>query len=430
MAISAAPTTGQRLAAVYQPFQGGKLYEQGLLIAWFLITFLPLQGGAFTALRYLMVLYYLSFLVIDARNTVATFARSFWLLPVQILAVLSVFWSPMPGDAMRAVMLNLTSAMIIIIIAAQFTPRQIARCMMITAMIASLFVLVSPVPLIYGGPYASKNNLAMHMLMGYMLCLSFAVDKNETVLIRLAALPFAGLMALFIVQADSTTALLFTLGTTLVILFGRLIFVDLSRIQNIKTLLFLVGVAAVLAIVYAALAFLDQALLDRFLGMFGKDSTLTGRTALWDAAANEIRQRPWLGLGMEGFWFYDSGVAQTLNENDHKDFGTKLTFHNSYLEVAVHLGYVGLTLFIISLAWVVFQILLKMFRSPDMIVVAYSVLVLVGMITTFTESVLWGPFDAQTTLFFVAGAAYAGRERKKLVGHLVVSEHTPQQATA
>jgi exopolysaccharide production protein ExoQ len=430
MAISAAKMTGQRLAAVYQPFQGGKLYEQGLLIVWFLITFLPLQGAAFSALRYLLVLYYLSFLVVDARNTIGTFARSFWLLPVQVLAVLSVFWSPLPSEAMRSVMLNVTSAMIIIIIASQFTPKQIARCMMITAMIASLFVLISPVPLIYGGPYASKNNLAMHMLMGYMLCLAFSMDKTEDVLIRMAALPFAAMMAFFIVQADSTTALLFMLATTMVILFGRLIFIDLSRIQNIKTLLFLMGVAAFLAIIYAALAFLDQALLDKFLGMFGKDSTLTGRTALWDAAANEIRQRPWLGLGMEGFWYYDSGVAQTLNENDNKDYGTKLTFHNSYLEVAVHLGYVGLTLFIISLAWVVLQILIKMFRSPDMMVVAYSVLVLVGIITTFTESVLWGPFDAQTTLFFVAGAAYAGRERKKLVGHLVVTEKPAQQAPA
>ena len=85
---------------------------------------------------------------------------------------------------------------------------------------------------------------------------------------------------------------------------------------------------------------------------------------------------------------------------------------------------------VLALAWVVLQILIKMFRSPDMMVVAYSVLVLVGIITTFTESVLWGPFDAQTTLFFVAGAAYAGRERKKLVGHLVVTEKPAQQAPA
>jgi exopolysaccharide production protein ExoQ len=420
MVANSNPAAAQTLGAVYLPFKGGKLWEQGMLIIWFVITFLPMESAAVSALRYLFVLYFLSFLVLDSRNTVANIARSFWLLPLQVLAVLSVFWAPFPDAALRTALLYLTSTLIIIILAARYTPRQILRCMMITAMITSLFVLITPNPMDMGGPYASKNNLATHMLMGFILCFSFALDNQEHPLIRMAALFFALVMAFITVMANSTTALLFLICSSMIILFARVVFLDLSRIQNIRTVLFLLGVGFSLALVYGALVFVDQAVLDEFLGVFGKDTSLTGRTALWAAAGEQIEQNRYLGLGMEGFWYYDSGVAQTLNENDHKPFGTQLTFHNAYLEVGVHLGYIGLVFFITSLIWVVWQMLAKIVKKPDMVVAAFAVIVLVSMINTFTESVLWGPFDAQGTLFYVAGAAFAGRDRRRLIGRLVV----------
>lgn len=420
MTASVAPPPTQTLGAVYLPFKGGRVWEQALLVLWFIITFLPLEGGAISALRYLFVLYFMTFLVLDGRTIGANLARSFWLLPLQILGLLSVFWAPFPDAALRTAFLYLTSTLIIIIIASRYTPRQILRCMMFTAMLASLFVLITPNPMDLGGPYGSKNNLATHMLLGFILCFSFALDRDETALVRLPAFLFALIAAFITVMANSTTALLFLMATCLIILMARVVFLDLSRIKNMRLMLFILGIGFALALAYAALVLVDQAALDSFLGMFGKDSTLTGRTAMWAAASEQIEQNPVLGRGMEGFWYYDSGVAQTLNENDHKPFGTKLTFHNSYLEVGVHLGYVGLVFFIISLVWVVLTIAGKVFQDPDMVVSAFAVIVLVSMIHTFTETVLWGTFDAQGTLFFIAGAAFAGRERRKFLGNLVV----------
>ena len=402
------------------PFTGGKIWEQVLLVFWFVITFLPLEGGAISALRYLFVLFFLSFLVLDGRNVVANLARSFWILPLQVLGLLSVFWAPFPDAALRTAFLYITSTLIIIVIASRYTPRQILRCMMITAMLASLFVLITPNPMDLGGPYGSKNNLATHMLLGFILCFSFALDKEESALIRMPAFLFTLIMAFITVMANSTTALLFLMATCLIILMARVVFLDLGRIKNMRLMLLIFGVGLALALAYAGLALVDQAVLDNFLGMFGKDSSLTGRTTIWAAATEQIEQNPVLGRGMEGFWYYDSGAAQTLNENDHKPFGTKLTFHNSYLEVGVHLGYVGLVFFITSLIWVVFTIAGKVFKNPDMVVSAFAVIVLVSMIHTFTETVLWGTFDAQSTLFFIAGAAFAGRERRKFLGNLVV----------
>ena len=37
-------------------------------------------------------------------------------------------------------------------------------------------------------------------------------------------------------------------------------------------------------------------------GYFGKDSTFSGRTFVWNAIIAEIHHRPWLGTGLSGFW--------------------------------------------------------------------------------------------------------------------------------
>jgi|GEM_PF-376745 len=430
MTTATATQPSQRLGAVFQPFQGGKWYYQVALILFFITIFLNWRTGAASALRYLLVLFFFSFLVFDARATIATFARSFWLLPIQLMTLLSIFWSPLPGEALRTSILFIMSTMVIIIMASQYTPRQIARCLMFVSMIAAIYSFLHFMPLFVGGPYGSKNSLASHMLVGFILCLTFALDPQEHPILRASTIPFIGLIAYIIVGAQSTTALLLMMGSAAIVIFGRIIFVDLQRIQNVKTLIFVLGIIAFLGITYAALAILDQALLDRFLGFFGKDSTLTGRTALWSAAQEQIRQTPVLGVGMEGFWFYDSGAAQTLNEYDAKPFGTKLTFHNSYFEVAVHLGYVGLFLYIISLVWVVWQVVYQIFTKPDMIVVLYAVVMIIALITTMTESVLWGPFSGLTTLFFVGGAAYAGRNRRQLLGYLVAKPAEPAASGA
>lgn len=209
----------------------------------------------------------------------------------------------------------------------------------------------------------------------------------------MVVLLFVVMMVFFIVQVDFIIVLFFMLVMIMVILFGCLIFIDLSRIQNIKILFFLMGVVVFLVIIYVVLVFFDQVLLDKFFGMFGKDLILIGCMVLWDVVVNEICQCFWFGLGMEGFWYYDSGVVQILNENDNKDYGIKLIFYNFYLEVVVYFGYVGLILFIILLVWVVLQIFIKMFCSFDMMVVVYLVLVFVGIIMMFIEFVLWGLFD-------------------------------------
>jgi len=59
------------------------------------------------------------------------------------------------------------------------------------------------------------------------------------------------------------------------------------------------------------------------------------------------------------------GAAQTINENDFKAFGTKLTFYNAFLKVRVNLGMIGLVFFSAIVAWVTYRIMRQWFIEPS-----------------------------------------------------------------
>jgi len=68
---------------------------------------------------------------------------------------------------------------------------------------------------------------------------------------------------------------------------------------------------------------------------FGRDSTLTGRTELWDRLL-EFANAPWLGTGFESFWLGDRSEYFWRTFWWHPNQA-----HNGYLETYINLGYVG-----------------------------------------------------------------------------------------
>ncbi len=84
------------------------------------------------------------------------------------------------------------------------------------------------------------------------------------------------------------------------------------------------------------------------LSSLNKDPTLTGRTDFWPMLIDAINQRPILGYGYHNFWQPWRGV-----NNPAANIITPAGFkpphaHNGFIEIALDLGYVGLSLFIIS----------------------------------------------------------------------------------
>ena len=402
-------------------YSGALPYEMGILVVWLSIIFLPNLTGI-TALRYLAVLYFMSFLVLDAQRVWTGIRRSWIVMPLAIWGTFSMFWSPYPAAAFRVSLLIICSVLVTIVIGCRYSPRQFFKCVVIAGMIVTLYSATFLPTAHLGGPYSSKNYLAVHMLFAYIAFVAAAFDKNTPFLPSMLLLAFAGLAGFIIYQSDAVSSLLLMMGATVVLIAVKWLFVGLSGLRGARTLLFVVGSSIALLGALLFLNYLDPKVVDDFLALFGKDSSLTGRTDLWAAARQIMVDHPIFGVGHEGFWQYDVGAAQTLVENDHKEFGTKLGFHSAYLETGAHLGYVGLGLFIMSVIWATSVITLTFLRQPTLVSGGFFTFMIVCLTSSFTESFLSGALNIPVTLFYGAATMYSVWSEPRAVATLTARQ--------
>jgi exopolysaccharide production protein ExoQ len=185
------------------------------------------------------------------------------------------------------------------------------------------------------GVATDKNALGMLcLIVGLAAIFRFViVYRGEEGAHRTRALIAQGAliaMTMYLIrEADSATAFAcFGLAGSLMVL------TCLFRWARKPVVLHLMVVAA-LSVAFSAL----------FLGVgsglvedLGRDSTLTGRTAIWQSALALVHN-PLLGTGFESFWIGPrrdqviSDIAQGVNQA-----------HNGYLEVFLNLGWVGVAL--------------------------------------------------------------------------------------
>ena len=125
------------------------------------------------------------------------------------------------------------------------------------------------------------------------------------------------------------------------------------------------------ATVAAVLALITQQwwlgpIFDLVLDASGKDAGLTGRADLWAFGRHLIAERPWLGVGYSAFWLQDSIDAIYLWDMMGIASRQGFNFHNTVMEIEIHLGYVGLGVAAIMAAAGAFSLLLKTLKSPDL----------------------------------------------------------------
>jgi exopolysaccharide production protein ExoQ len=152
-------------------------------------------------------------------------------------------------------------------------------------------------------------------------------------------------------------------------------------------------------------AFLALAWQDVLLAL-GRDATFTNRTRIWQLAVEYIDFRPWLGYGFGAFWQETSVDAQT--------FWTSLGFktphaHNSWLEVTLGLGVVGLGVAVLGWFAAVYRTL-RVATEPHAEHVAFCLAFLAAI---FFENMSEYEFFRAGRLMYVLYVAifvYLGRE--------------------
>lgn len=274
------------------------------------------------------------------------------LLAWPLMAGLSYFWSDAPGQSLRAAVQLTMTVFISVYFGARFTLFDIARALffvLAAAALVSLAAILAKAGFAYDlngvarGIFPHKNVLGGRMVLLLVCCLLLCADGWR----RLAVTLTAGLGLLLVAFSQSGTAILMTGGLCVAapLLLARRAPAPLCAVAYVTALL------CAAAFAWALLAF-ELDVVGLVLEALGKERTLTGRSLLWDFAVGLIEARPWLGNGFDAFWNLGDGstgaYVQHLARQDIKNF------HNSYLDITVQLGFVGLALvglFLLCFAW-------------------------------------------------------------------------------
>jgi exopolysaccharide production protein ExoQ len=165
-----------------------------------------------------------------------------------------------------------------------------------------------------------------------------------------------------------------------------------------------------LVLVVAALNYrlLSSAMIDAGTRFFDKDMTLTGRTYLWQRAYDLINETPWLGRGFRSFWLQGNPDAEGLWQYAGIVSRDGFNFHNTAVEVLVHLGWVGLIVYgavvIIALGFLVARFLVR----PNLFVCFWLSILIYELVRMPIESIGFTEFYFSTVLLFMAmGSAFA-----------------------
>lgn len=372
------------------PAETGRLV---IFALWCCVTFVQFRGDEL--ILYPLALYYAWAIVRDQTVILSMLVRSWVLLLFPVWCLLSPLWAVEPLAALKQAVYLLLTIMICYDVAATMRPRTILHSLLLAVgligIINALYAFATGD--VKTGIFVQKNFMGKNMVILWVIAVSVFFDRGSPRWVRASAIGLAGIAALMAFLSESATAVLLVAATGGIILAGALFLLGgLMRLSRMAALCFCLAGTSLGAA--AAVSTLQINPVDAVLDHFGKDSTLTGRTLLWTYAEEQIEERPLLGVGADGFWrYWKSPLVQKIHLEFHKGPNDKFNFHNSYYEIAVHQGLIGLGFAVIALVWAVFQITRGAIRFgtlPQVYFFAHSLAVLSR---TITEADFLKPFS-------------------------------------
>jgi exopolysaccharide production protein ExoQ len=179
--------------------------------------------------------------------------------------------------------------------------------------------------------------LSNRNLLGRNSTLAFAVTLVAVRVFRrwrVLLIAVAMMQAVLVIGAESKTSLMGSVG----ILGMALVLPSLRATRTVYgavSAAFLAMVGGLVYLVYGNLSSLSEAL--------GREANLTGRTEIWPAVIDAIKERPVWGYGWGGFWTDWTGPSGLA----WKKIGFQAAHaHNGVMEVALGLGLVGAAIFL------------------------------------------------------------------------------------
>ena len=312
---------------------------------------------------------------------------------IPVLALISIAWSQYPEATLNASLQFILTTAFAVWAGVLIPRRTFIASLMLALTIVNVIGLIldggasfrGDTPLI--GAFGSKNQLAYHALIQLLAALIVLRDRHQALILRLVSAASALLAPVCLIQAQSTGALVFGMPAILICLF-------LPWLSRLSVMTRAIGVTALLVIallaIVAVMGFVDD--FGAVLDALGKDSTLTGRAYLWQRAHEFINQAPLLGVGYQAFWRVGNPPAEDLWAASFEESGAGFNFHNMYLHIGVDLGYIGMGLLILTMAWVALRLCRAIIISPNLSVTFATALFAYMFTTSFIEAAFLAQF--------------------------------------
>jgi O-antigen ligase len=304
------------------------------------------------------------------------------LAAVLTLAALSFLWALDPSrafnQALIVVLTTATVAMSSLVAGSVRRPLDAVFWVVMATMSINLFVvLATPAgPIGHEGIYTHKNALGSTVAIGVLFCLYGILCSQRHM--RLAGALLLPACLFMLAASQSKTS------------FGLALFVPVvTATLVIGVRWFRVNLVVMIGLI-AALGWATLALLNGFgitsemvITAIFNDPTFTGRTDIWAFATEHIPDRLWLGHGFFSFWNIGDASPQLaapagfLRVTPHA--------HNGYLDILLHLGVIGLALFL----WLLFAVaghLSRLIRQMPSVGYAFVTLFLFYVLVNFLES--------------------------------------------
>ena len=244
----------------------------------------------------------------------------------------------------------------------------------------------------------SKNEEAATMVTGFLVSFLFlAMGIRSRSVLQSSCAVFVGAVQIFgAVMAKSAGAL----AAAGVAFAAFLIFIWLRKSSR-HTRFAIIGFGFI-AVLIAGVIFLafHNDVLEWLSGTFNKDMTLTGRTYLWERARELALERPIEGRGFAAFWQQGNLDAEGLWQFAHIQSRFGFNFHSTYYDIVIGMGWIGLAVFAVTLAFGVGRAATAYVRKPTLIACFWLAIAIDLLIRMPIETIGTYEFDFATLLLF------------------------------
>lgn len=290
-------------------------------------------------------------IAIDYRRALGNPWRYAWVLVFCVFCCLSVFWSLAPSVSARGAVQYATHILCALIAARICSDRTLTIGSLMGVLVVLLYSFAfggyhfDSIDGTYSfvGAFSSKNQLGFFASLGVFfawVCI-FALPFG---MVTKGFALFVGLLSAYALFASQSATSIIGVVLTIAVLVALRLMLTLRPSARRASFF----IALVLAISLAFVA-INAGAIDGVLGLFGKDSTLTGRTYLWAEGMAAFRQTPLLGTGYQAYWVQGFSEAERLWAEFFIASRSGFHFHNTYVEALVELGAIGFLLLVTTL---------------------------------------------------------------------------------